>query len=531
MGTSGNKAVLVSITGEIIDHATRRYPSGTMIPQPGYAEQVPDEYVTAIIETTRELMDKTRIEPNQVVGISFCTQQQGFIPIDKDGTPLTNNYTWLDSRGIVNIHGGKYKLFGSRIKVIGYSPLRLWRFLRITGGSPGQSGKDQIPKMMWLLENHPNIYDKTYKFLDAKDYVILKLTGKIMTSTDLAVLWWLLDTRKNSKSYNQWSKKLCKMIKLPGLMEKLPEVKNPTDIAGTLLPDVAEKMGLNPETTVINGVGDMPGASVGSGALGEGELHVSVGTSGWVIGHVTQRKTDIPHYTGCTGSAVPKYYLVVGHQEIAAGAFEWLMNKILYYQDRLREESGEEDEEPPYNLFQELANNVSAGSNGLIFNPWLAGERCPLDDDTVRGGLHYVSLEHTREHLVRAIFEGVAFNTRWALETVENLYQPVTKVNIIGGGATSDVWCQIFADVCNREIHRVQNPKEAGARGAALLASYSLGYIKEYEDIGDYITIDKVFKPNPENREIYDEMFEEFKNLYKYNRKFYKKMSKLRSTG
>ncbi|MFW9993066.1 MAG: FGGY-family carbohydrate kinase, partial [Candidatus Odinarchaeota archaeon] len=193
-------------------------------------------------------------------------------------------------------------------------------------------------------------------------------------------------------------------------------------------------------------------------------------------------------------------------------------------------ESGEEEEqELPYSLFQELASDVPAGSKGLIFTPWLAGEKSPLDDHAVRGGLYNVSLEHNRSHLIRSLFEGVAYNSRWLLETIENLYSPVMKVNIIGGGAVSDVWCQIFADVFNREIHRVENPKEAGARGAALLASYGLGHIKQYEDIKEYIRVEKVFKPNPENRKLYDNLFKEFKNLYKYNQKFFKRMQSYHS--
>ncbi|MHA1166918.1 MAG: xylulokinase [Candidatus Hodarchaeales archaeon] len=529
MGTSSNKAVLITVEGEIVDHSSRPYPSGTMVPAPGYAEQVPDEYVAAIVETTRDLITKTAISPEQVAGITFCTQMQGFIAIDKEGKPLTNNYNWMDSRGAANIHDGKYKLYGSRIKIMGYSPRRLWKFLRITGGAPGQAGKDQIVKMMWLLENHPEIYHQTYKFLDAKDYVIYKLTGQIVTSVDLASIWWLLDTRKKSKQYNQWSKSICKMLKLPDLMDKLPAVKSSAEIVGNLLPAIAEQMSLSTDTPVINGVGDMTAAAVGSGALENGELHACVGTSGWIIGHVDERKVDINHYTGCVGSAYPeKYYLAIGHQEIAAGAFEWLMEKILYHRDKLREESGEE-EDLPYNLFQELAANVPPGSKGLFFTPWLCAERCPLDDDTVRAGLYNVSLEHTREHLVRAVFEGVAYNMRWALETVENLYNKVSKVNIIGGGSVSDVWCQIFADIFNREIHRVENPKEAGAKGAALLASYSLGYISKYEDIKQHIKITDVFCPNPDNRRLYDDLFAEFKNLYKYNKKFHSKMNRKRN--
>jgi xylulokinase len=162
----------------------------------------------------------------------------------------------------------------------------------------------------------------------------------------------------------------------------------------------------------------------------------------------------------------------------------------------------------------------------LIFTPWMYGERCPLDDDFVRAGLYNVGLNHSREHLVRAVFEGIAFNTRWAMETLEKLYHRVSYLNIIGGGAKSNIWCQIIADITNRIIRRVANPQQAGAKGVALLASKTLGYISSIREIKKYITIDREFKPNSENRQLYDRLFGEFKNIYKQNKKWYARMNR-----
>jgi xylulokinase len=165
------------------------------------------------------------------------------------------------------------------------------------------------------------------------------------------------------------------------------------------------------------------------------------------------------------------------------------------------------------------------GGNHLIFMPWLQGERCPLDDDHVRGGLINLSLDHDRRHLLRAVFEGIAFNARWALHTVEKLYSPVESLAIIGGGAKSDVWCQIYANILNRRIKRVSNPQEAGALGAAIIAKMALGEIKSLEEIQNYTHYDKEFVPQSEYRNLYDNLFEKYKHLYKQNKKWFKEMN------
>ncbi|MFX0113950.1 MAG: FGGY-family carbohydrate kinase [Candidatus Hodarchaeota archaeon] len=511
MGTSTNKAVLVSENGKIIDFVKTEYE--VIYPKHSYAEQNPEDWWNAVTTTTKQLIDKTNINPDQIAAITFSTQMQGLLPVNKEGDPLMNSMIWLDGRGAEVLH----KLW-RRPKIMGYSPLRILKFLRITGGAPGLAGKDQIPKIHWLQENHPEIYADTYKFLDCKDYVLYKLTGEMAISIDLAYVWWLLDTRKNR---NQWSSGLCKMVKLD--KDKLPALKKPTDLIGEgITPEAAEQTGLRVGTPVVCGAGDMTCAAVGSGMVHDCEFHISVGTSGWVAGHVKERKVDISHYTGCVGSAFPdEYYLAVGHQEIAAGALEWVKNKILYWAEELAER---EKVERVYQIFDRLVEEAEPGAKGLMFTPWLFGERCPLDDDNVRGGLFNVGLDHDRRHLLRAVFEGVAFNTRWALETVENLYRPVECLNIIGGGARSNIWCQIFADITNHRIQRPENPQEAGAIGAAMLAWNALGKITTVEEIKKHITIERTFYPNRELFNFYNERFKAFKDLYKNNKKWYSRM-------
>lgn len=512
MGTSGDKAILVTVYGDIVDTAKLNYPM--YHPQPGYAEQDPFDWWNAVCSTTKTVLKKSGVNPKDVVGMTFSSQMQNVIPVSGDGTPLMRSMTWLDGRSADIM---REKLW-TQPRILGYNIFHLLKFLRITGGTPGHTGKDQIGKILWLQTHQPEIYSKTKKFLDAKDFIIYQLTGNMVTSVDIAVIWWMLDTRKNR---NQWHPKLCKLAKIG--VEQLAEVKESAAIAGQLTDTAAELTGLLPGTPIINGAGDLSAAALGSGAIDDGELHISVGTSGWVAGHFTKRKIDIAHYTGCIGSAYPeKYYLGMAHQETAGICLEWLKNKVLYHEEQLKEERQVAE---IYQVLDQLAEQAGPGAEGLIYTPWMYGERCPLDDDYVRAGLYNIGLNHSREHIIRAVFEGIAFNTRWAMETLENLYSKVDQLNIIGGGAKSDVWTQIMADVTNKKINRVKDPQQAGAKGMALLASMTLGYLKSLEDIKNHIKIDRSFLPNPDNRKLYDDLFKEFKNIYKQNKKWYKRMN------
>ena len=507
LGTSGDKAVLVSVTGEIIDSVRQDYP--IYHPEPDYAEQDPEDLWRAVCTTTRAVLQKTGISADRIAGLTFSSQMQGLIPVDGSGSPLRRCITWLDGRSAEIVR----QTLWTPPRVSGYNIFKLLRFLYITGGSPGHTGKDQIGKLLWLRHHEPEIFARAEKFLDVKDMIIFRLTGSMITSVDVAVIWWLLDTRNNR---NEWHPGLCKLAGISP--EQLAEVRESAAIAGRVSAEAAAAVGLPEGTPVINGAGDLSSAALGSGAIDDGELHICIGTSSWVAGHFRQRKVDITHYAGCIGSTNPKeFYLAMAHQETAGVCLDWLKRTFFG-----QEHSGDEETESAlYHKLSELAQQAPAGCEGLIFLPWMFGERCPVDDDYIRAGFVNLGLNHGRSHLVRAVFEGVALNTRWALQTLEKLYHPVEELRMIGGGANSDLWCQIMADVTNRNIHRVQAPQQAGARAVALLASMALGYINSWQEIGERIKIERTFYPQPENRELYDRRFSAFTAFYKQNKKWF----------
>jgi xylulokinase len=513
MGTSADKAALFTVFGEMVDTEKIHYPMSH--PAPDQAEQNPGDWWNAVCENTRALLNKTKVNPKDIAGITFSSQTQNLVPVTRDGVPLRPAMSWIDGRSADIMR----RRLWTPPRILRYNIFKLIDFLRITGGSPGHTGKDQIGKILWMREHEPELFAKTHKFIDAKDFIIFKLTGQFTTSVDIAYIWWMLDTRNRR---NVWHPKLCKLAGITA--ERLPEVKSSTSIVGQITREAARRTGLLEGTPVVNGAGDLSAAAVGSGAIGEGELHICVGTSGWVAGHFSRRKVDLAHYTGCIGSARPdKYYLGMAHQETSGICLEWLKNKVLYHEQQLKEEGRVSS---VYQILDQLAESAGPGAGGLVFTPWMYGERCPLDDNFVRAGLFNIGLNHSREHIIRAVFEGIAFNTRWAMETLENLYAPVSELKIIGGGAQSPVWCQIFSDITNRTIHRTLDPQQAGARGVALIASVALGFIPSFDAIKNHIKIDKTFSPNSELRNSYDTRFKEFKNLYRQNKKWYRRMNR-----
>jgi xylulokinase len=222
-------------------------------------------------------------------------------------------------------------------------------------------------------------------------------------------------------------------------------------------------------------------------------------------------------------SAIPGRYLLTNEQECAGVCLQHLRDNIIFHQNEL---SAGEKPANAYQILDRIAERTPAGSDKLIFTPWLYGERAPVDDHTVRGGFFNQSLKTTRDHMIRAVFEGVAYNSRWLLKYVEQfIKRPVGWINMVGGGAKSEIWCQIHADVLNRPIRQMKDPIEVNVRGAALLASATLGYMG-YDEIASRVPIANTFTPNPENRKIYDELFEEFTAIYESNRKIYARLNR-----
>ncbi len=515
LGTSGPKTALFSTQGELIGSEFEE--TKVMLLPGGGAEQSPDEWWNTIETAAKRLLAKGLVPNDQIVAVASTAQWSGTVVVDRDGNALGNAINWMDARGAPYIH----EMFGGPVKVGGYSLTKLVKWIQVTGGIPGNAGKDPLAHILYLKHVHPEIYQQAYKFLEPADYIGLRLTGNMAASFNSIVLHWLTDNRRiNDIAYDE------KLVRLSTIdPAKLPDLKPANSILGLLRPDIARDWGLRDDVQVVMGSPDVHSAAIGSGAVRDYEPHLYIGTSGWLTCHVPFKKTDIFHNIAALPSAIPGRYLLTNEQESAGGCLQYLRNNILFPQDEL---SAGASPANVYQLLDQIAERTPAGSDRLIFTPWLYGERAPVDDHLVRGGFHNLSLRATRAHMIRAVFEGVAYNARWLLGYVEKFIgRSAEAINMVGGGAKSNVWCQIHADVLNRPIRQIQDPIEVNVRGAALLASAALGYLG-YDEIGLRVPVVNAYTPNPANRKIYDELFAEFVAIYESNRKIYARLNRPR---
>lgn len=526
-GTQGPKSALVSTHGEVVEWAFQEVP--LYLEKGGGAEQDPEEWWNAILKTAKQVIDRGTVSVDDIVGVCDTSQWSGTVAVDKDGNHLMNSIIWMDTRGAPYMK----ELHKSVLQVSGYSLFKMLSWLKRTAGGPSLSGKDPAAHILWIKHHRPDVYEKTFNFLEPQDFINLKLTGKFAASYASIQMHWITDIRKIHDI--KYSKKLIKKLKLDP--EKFPkDLKWSTDVLGTVSSEVSNTLGLNKDTKVIMGAPDLYGATIGSGAVGDYEGHIYIGTSDWLLCHVPFKKTDIFHNMASVPAAIPGKYMLINEQEIAGGALQFLRDKILYHKDELLKEEAVPD---VYKIFDRIVAETPVGSNNLIFTPWLFGERAPVDDHMVRGGLYNLSLEMSRAHIIRAIFEGVAYNVRWLLNYVERFIQKeklkstpgmtkkdiaMPELAIIGGGATSNIWCQIFADVLNRKIRQNKDPIQANARGAGFIASVGLGYL-QWNEIKKFTEVANTYTPNPENRVLYDKLFNEFINIYKIMKKTHKRLN------
>jgi xylulokinase len=505
LGTSGPKVGLVSVEGCVLAHefeATRLH-----LLADGGAEQDPEEWWRAVVTATQRLLARGLVDPDQIIAICCTSQWSGTVPVDAAGAPLQRAIIWMDSRGERYVR----QVTGGPLSFQGYGVDKLWTWLRLTGGVPGRAGKDSIAHILFLKHEQPEIYRRTYKFLEPKDYLNLRLTGCFASSVDAIALHWVTDNRKiHQIDYSE------RLLTLTGVERaKLPDLKRTVDVLGPLLPDVAKELGLPPGIPVVVGTPDMQSAALGAGSIQDFSGHLYLGTSSWIICHVPYKKTDLLHNIASLPSAIPGRYFVANTQESAGVCLSFLRDRIL----------GDAGQSDALASYSERAAQIPAGSHRLIFTPWLYGERTPVEDHTVRGGFHNLSLNTTQDHLIRAVLEGVAYNSRWLLSAVEGfIRRRMETLNMVGGGAQSSLWCQIHADVLDRSIHQVKDPICANLRGAGLLATVALGY-HSFDSLTDQVEIDRIYEPNPAHRQIYDELYDEFRNIYRQNRAIYARLN------
>ena len=513
LGTSGPKAALISMHGEVVDYAFEEVDL-ILLPKGG-AEQRPQDWWQAIVKVSKAVIGKNTVPVEDIVAINCTSQWSGTVAVDRDGQALMNAIIWMDSRGSPYVS----EMAEGLLKIEGYALAKLFKWIRLTGGAPGLAGKDPLAHILFIKDQLPEIYRQTYKFLEPMDYINLCLTGKFAASYDSISLHWVTDNRDINRV--RYDDGLFAMATIDP--EKLPALKRPDEVLGTITKDVADELGLNTDVKVIMGTPDVACAAVGSGAVGDYDGHLYIGTSSWLICHVPFKKTDLLHAIASLPSAIPGRYMAACEQETAGACLTFLRDNILYHKDELLAETQMPD---VYKVFDQIVADVPAGSGKVIFTPWLYGERSPIEDHAVRSGIFNQSLSTTRGHLIRAVFEGVAYNTKWLLGYMEKfIKRRMDPIRMIGGGANSDIWCQIMADVLDRKIQQAQDPIQANVKGAALLAAAALGYIT-YDAIPGFVQVARTYSPNPDNRKIYDELFREFLNIYKVNKKIYARLNK-----
>lgn len=509
-GTSAMKVALANMRGDVL--ALECAPIGLQLRPGGGAEQDPGEWWSALVKCSRGLLERGLVPVDRIRAVCCSSQWSGTVPVDREGHPIGNALIWMDSRGAPYVKAALRGL----INVEGYGILNLVRWLRKTAGIPSASGKDPIAHIMYLKHERPDVYRDTYKFLECKDYLNLALTGEFAASFDSIALHWVADIRNIDRVH--YDSGLAKKLGIH--LDKLPALRRATDILGTVTPDAAHEIGVKPDTKVITGSPDVQSAIVGSGAVRDYEGHIYIGTSSWLTCHVPFKKTDIFHNMATLPSPIPGRYFVANEQETAGACLTFIRDSLLFPDD-----SPCCGDPGMYREFDRICETAPPGSHRMIFTPWLYGERTPVEDHAIRGGLFNISLEVKRCDVIRAVFEGVAYNSRWLLGLVERFVgRRMDALNIIGGGAQSDIWCQIYADVLNRRIRRVADPIQANARGAALIASMALGYVTP-DEIPSTVRISRVFEPNPENRKIYDQLYSEFLHLYRQNREMYHRLN------
>ena len=509
-GTSGVKAALVDTTGAVLGHAFQACP--TELSPGGGAEQDPELWWQALLDTAGSLMRSGAVPAERVRAVCVSSTWSSTVAVGADGRHLMNALTWMDSRGAPHIQ----RLMGGFPSVAGYGLANLLRWIPRTGGGPTRSGKDDAAHAVLLREAFPDVWRRTATLLPSKDYLNLRLTGLRAASYDSIALFWVADIRDLSRvRYDD------DLIRRLGLRrDMLPELRPATAVLGPVLPEVATELGLSPGTPVVMGAADHQAALVGSGAVQDFAGHLYVGTSSWVQCPVPFKKTDVLHSIASLPSALPNRYQSVNEQDMAGGCLDFLLRTVL-------------GEPPPddsarsarrYAELDTLAQRAQSGSGGLIFTPWLNGERTPVDDETLRGGLHNLSTTTTREDIVRAVLEGVAYNTRWSLGHVERFIgRPLPSLRFIGGGARSDLWAQIFADVLGKEIQQVAEPRQANARGAAFIGAVGLG-LMDFEDVPGRVPVRATYRPNPAHRATYESLFREFVGLYRSQRGMFRRL-------
>ena len=515
IGTTGIKTCLFEVddTIRLLGYAGQNYP--LYILENGGAEQDGDDWWNAMCQTTREVLETTGIAAEQIEGLSFCSQMQGLVLVDKDGVPVHRPMSYMDQRAKEEIKKG----IAHGFQIAGANVIKLIKSLVITGAVSG-SVKDPVWKYKWVEAHEPENFKRAYRWLDVKDYLISRCTGRFAVTQDSAFATLLYDTRKGHRG---WSKTICKMLGVN--MEHLPEIVASTDCVGGLTAKAAAELGLKEGTGVFGGGGDSSLIGVGAGCVNPGDTHIYWGTSGWVITVTDKQMVDVTAMIAAIVGAQSDKFNYFAEMETAGKCLDWAKNhlaedELSYYDNTVS---------PEGNAFARLtkaAAEVAPGADGVIFTPWLHGNRCPFEDPNASSMFFGLKLDTTKAQMVRAVLEGVCYHLRWMLESQDKMLKTSDPIRFVGGGARSPETAQILADITGRRIETVDNPQNVGSVGAAAVIAVGMGIIPSLESVQSFIQVTHTYEPNMANHEIYNHYYKVFRKLYSSNRKIYADLAK-----
>ena len=522
-GTSSVKTCLFEINEDIRLIANANSGYGIYVSDDGGAEQDAEEWWEALCLTTRSLFETSDVKPQEIDGLAFCSQIQGTVLVDEHANALRRPMNYLDQKGYK-----EYKDCMGRglIKVSGCSLYKLARNLRVNyAGSV--SAKDPVWKYKWVENHEPEVFNRIYKWLDISDYLVARCTGRIIRTADTAFATFLYDTRKGREG---WNKGLLKMYGVKP--EHMPEIIDSTDIAGCLTEKAAKELGLVKDIPVFGGGGDTTFVNIGAGCTRPGDTHMYIGTSGWVSTFMNYQTVDIKSMITGVLSAKHGYFNYYAELETAGKCLEWAVRHLalddigIFLKQSQFDDDFEQKITGIYDHITKEMDKVPAGSNGVIFTPWLHGNRCPFEDSNAAGVFFNIRLENNKMDMIRAVLEGICFHMRWLLESSERKVRTSDPIRFVGGGSLSPVTCRMMADITGRRIETVEHAQETGAVGTALVVAAGIKGEDVLEMARKLVKITHTYDPDPRTKEAYERNYKVFKKIYKTNASNFRDMSK-----
>jgi xylulokinase len=486
LGTTGNKATLYDREGALVGSAFYGYE--TEYAHTGWAEQDPDDWWQAVCVSTHKLVQQTKVRPDELACIVFSGQMMGCVLLDKDARPLRKAIIWADQRSVE-----QERWMGERI-----SPEDVYR---ITGHR--LSASYSLCKILWLRDHQPDILGAAHKIMHAKDAIVARLTGDFVTEPSDASGMNLYDLQQGT-----WSERLVEAAKLD--LDQLPELRRSIDVAGQVLPEVADEVGVAARTPVVIGGGDGPCAAAGAGVVRAGAAYNYVGSSSWIALADDKPIYDPDYRTFTFGHVVPGMFMPTGTMQAAGASYQWTRDRLCPAEVQAAEALGVS----PYELMNIEAQNSPVGANGLFYLPYLLGERSPRWNPRARGAFIGLTIRHARSDMIRAVLEGVTMNLRVILDAFRSQGTQIDAMRLIGGGARGRFWNQMMANIYGMPVQRLSILEEATSMGAALTGGVGVGLYPDFSMSETMNQVAETIQPVAAARETYDQIYPIFEAAY-----------------